>query len=193
MAENTGAPQRPTSTILNPARRWAWLALAWERLWPLVLPAVGVVATFLIVSWMGFWPLMNEAVRLGLVALFAFGFLASLAPLRYFRKPGTIDVDTRIERLSGLVHRPVTAQADVQADVANGNDPFARALWREHQRRMAEGLGNLKSGSPVPKVAARDPFALRALVGLLLVRGAWRGLGQSGRPHRRCFPQSCDP
>ncbi len=182
MARNSAAPPKTTISNLIPARRWAWLAISWERLWPLALPALGVISLFLIVSWMGFWPLMSEPVRIAVLVVLALGFVASLLPLRQFRKPASVEVDGRIERLSHLAHRPVTAQGDVQAKLANGKDPFANALWREHQRRMAEGLDNLKSGAPVPKVASFDPFAMRALVGLLLFVALGAGWGNlSGR------------
>ncbi len=55
---------------------------------------------------------------------------------------------------------------------------MAKALWKEHQARMAKNLGNLKSGLPTPKIASHDPYALRALVGLMLFIGLSAGWGQ---------------
>ena len=39
--------------------------------------------------------------------------------------------------------------------------PFAVALWRAHLERALRAARALKAGTPVPQVAARDPYALR--------------------------------
>ena len=162
---------------LTRARSFAWLADTWERLWPRILPFVAVVSLFLTISWLGLWPMMINEVRIGLLVLFAGAALVSLLPLKGMTLPTSAEVDTRIERVSQLQHRPVTAQEDNIADLAGSNDPFARALWSEHRRRMADSLKNLSAGTPVPKVAAKDPFALRSVVALLLFIGFAAGWG----------------
>ena len=162
---------------LSRARSFAWMAETWERLWPRILPFVAVVCLFLTVSWLGLWPMMINEVRLGLLVLFAAAALLSLYPLKGLTLPGATEIDTRIERVSQLQHRPVTAQEDNLAHLAGSDDPFARALWSEHRRRMADSLKNLSAGTPVPKVAAKDPFALRAVVALLLFIGFAAGWG----------------
>ncbi len=167
---------------LNSTRRSAWLALFWERLWPLVLPIVCVVALFLTFSWLGLWPALPDVARLILLGLFAILAGISLVPLRKFSLPTGAAIDSRIERVSTLPHRPVTAQTDLQSKVTGNEDPLTKALWVEHQKRMAGTLDNLKAGLPVPKIAARDPYALRALVPLLLFIGVLAGWGNwSGR------------
>ncbi|MCJ8309581.1 MAG: TIGR02302 family protein, partial [Rhizobiaceae bacterium] len=162
---------------LSRARSFAWMAETWERLWPRILPFIAVVCLFLTVSWLGLWPLMINEVRLGLLVLFAAAALLSLYPLKGMTLPGATQIDTRIERVSQLQHRPVTAQEDNLAHLAGSDDPFARALWSEHRRRMADSLKNLSAGTPVPKVASKDPFALRAVVALLLFIGFAAGWG----------------
>ena len=161
---------RPVAGLTR-ARIGAWMADSWERVWPRILPFLAVVSLFLTVSWLGLWPMMINELRLGLLVLFAAAALLSLYPLRGLTYPTTTEIDTRIERVSQLQHRPVTAQQDNIAHLAGSDDPFARALWTEHRRRMAGSLKNLSAGTPVPKVAARDPYALRAVVALLLFIG----------------------
>ena len=51
-------------------------------------------------------------------------------------------------------------------------DSFAVALWRAHLERALRAASSLKAGQPVPHVAARDPYALRALV-LVLAAAAF--------------------
>ena len=168
MSADSKYPSSTSRASLAPARRSAWIALFWERCWPLLLPVLGVLAVFLIVSWFGVWAHLHDYVRLAAVAGFAVIFVMALLFLRKLRFPTTQDVDARIERASQLDHRPVTAQVDSRSNVTGGDDPFAKALWEEHRRRMAQSLTGLKSGTPSPKIAYRDPFALRALVLLFL-------------------------
>ncbi|MEP1089742.1 MAG: TIGR02302 family protein [Rhizobiaceae bacterium] len=179
--EATSSPRRAgranTSSGLTQARSLAWLAETWERLWPRIVPFVAVLCLFLSVSWLGLWPTMLNEVRIALLVLFAAAALVALAPMRGMTLPTSAEVDTRIERVSQLQHRPVTAQEDNLAHVTGSNDPFAAALWTEHRRRMATSLKNLSAGTPVPKVAAIDPFALRGLVALVLFIGFAAGWG----------------
>ncbi|MDD9908381.1 MAG: TIGR02302 family protein [Ahrensia sp.] len=169
-----------TSKRLARIRRTAWVALVWERLWPLLVPALCVVALFLSVSWLGLWPLLGSPLQRVVLALFGFAFLAGLYPLSRFRIPTREAVDNRIELKTALPHRPVTAQADRQAQMPGSDDPFALALWHESRKRAAKELQNLRAGVPVPKVARCDPFGARAAVVLLLfvaVMAGWDSLG----------------
>ena len=162
---------------LGVTRILAWLSLFWEKLWPLILPFCCVLALFLTVSFLGLWSAVPEYARIGLLGLFAAVALLSLYPLRGLQSPAAASVDGRIEQKSGLVHRPVTAQKDRRADLSGGEDAFSKALWSEHQKRMANSLSGLKSGLPVPCVASHDPYALRAFAGLLLFIGIIVGWG----------------
>jgi len=167
---------------LKRTRRMAWWSLLWERFWPLVLPSLCIVALFLTVSWLGLWPAFGGIAQWIALGAFALAFLTSLYPLSKLRLPDRETADSRIELKSLLLHRPVTAQSDSQANISGSDDPFAAALWKEHRKRAADTLGNLKAGVPVPSVAKRDPFALRAVVALLLFIGIMAGWGNlSGR------------
>ena len=168
---------KPTQQTLIATKRTAWLALFWENFWPLIVPFLCVVALFLAFSWMGFWSQIPDAARISLLVVFGVAGILSLWPLRQLTLPGRESIDHRIETASHLQHRPVTAQDDVRADMSGASDPFAKALWQEHQRRMAGTLENLKVGTPVPEVAKKDPYALRALVGLFLFIGIAAGWG----------------
>ncbi|MEP1207223.1 MAG: TIGR02302 family protein [Rhizobiaceae bacterium] len=171
----------------------AWLAETWERLWPRIMPVVCVLSLFATVSWLGLWPELPNQIRLALLAGFAILAMAALIPLRGFRLPQSAEIDTRIERVSSLDHRPVTAQVDAQAQLAGGDDPFAKALWQEHRRRMSGKLDDLRAGTPVPKVAARDPFALRAVVALMLFIGVAAGWGNWSARIGDAFREHVDP
>ena len=84
---------------------------------------------------------------------------------RGFRLPDDAGAERRLERMSGLRHRPLAALADRPT----GDDPAGLALWRVHQQRAAAQIRRLRIGSPRPGLPARDPHALRAAVVLGLL------------------------
>lgn len=141
-------------------------AMIFERLWPRLLPAVLIVALFASLSWLGVLRLLPDMARIGLAAVFAIAALACLYALRGFRAPTGAEIDRRIEASNRLEHNPVTAQSDRLAERPGA---FADALWREHQRRMAERLANVAGDLPRTRIPDRDPWALRAAIALLLV------------------------
>ncbi|MGB3538106.1 MAG: DUF4175 family protein, partial [Mesorhizobium sp.] len=137
-----------------------------ERGWPLVLPVLVVVSLFFSLSWLGLFPRMPDTLRLGVVAVFGIAALAALYPLRYFRLPMAVEVDRRIEAANALLHSPVQVQADRPSGTETG---FSKALWREHQKRMAATLDRVGADLPRTKMPERDPWGLRAVPALLLV------------------------
>ncbi|MBL8581929.1 MAG: DUF4175 family protein, partial [Rhizobiaceae bacterium] len=137
-----------------------------ERAWPLLLPAVLVAALFMSASWLGLFRLLPDNARIAIVVLFLLALFAAAYPLRYFRRPTTAEIDRRIEHANDLRHTPVLAQSDA---LSGGGSPFAQALWREHQRRMARQLQHVHGDAPRTGVPERDPWGMRAAVALLLV------------------------
>jgi uncharacterized protein (TIGR02302 family) len=152
----------------------ARIAILWERLWPVLASMATVVGLFLAVSWLGFWlwlPPIGRAAGLGVFFLLA---IAATLPLLKVRWPTATDGLRRLDRFSLLPHRPATAIADKMAPEAG--DQFAVALWRAHLERALRAAHALKSGIPMPRVASRDPVALRGLV-LILVAATFVAAG----------------
>ena len=162
------------------ARAALWVERLARALWPAVL-AVAVYAVWSLLDgprWIG--ALSSYAPALALAAaVMAFIGLATRA-LRIAR-PNAAEIDRRIERATGLRHRPLVTLADAPAP---GTDP---AVWDEHLRRIWLGLGRLRAGSVQPGIAGADRFGVRGLVtvGLgaaLIVAGSdagprlWRGI-----------------
>ncbi|MFC3207087.1 TIGR02302 family protein [Aquamicrobium soli] len=158
--------ERSLAAKLAASRVLTRCAMVVERGWPLVLPALLVVAVFVSVSWLGLFARVPDMVRLGTVAAFGIGFLAALYPLRFFRLPGPAEVDRRIETANALPHSPVQVQTESLSGEETG---FSRALWREHQKRMAAALERVGGDMPRTHVPERDPWGLRAVPVLLLV------------------------
>lgn len=143
----------------------ARLALTWERLWPGLWPAVSVLALFVAVAFFNLLPALPGWLHLLILAGFAAGLGVALwRGLRGFAIPDAAAARRRIERDSGLPHRPL----HVLRDSVSGADPMAAALWRLHQERVRDAVKCLRVRMPEPHVAARDRYALRVLVGLLL-------------------------
>lgn len=152
---------------LRRLRLRAFLSISVERFWPLILPLILLVGLFLSLGWFGLFGMMPRWLHFGVLALFGFAGLVSIyLPFR-FRAPTDSDITSRIEAINGLVHEPLAVQTGHMA--TGENDPFAVALWREHQRRMADRLKNLQSGLPYTRVPEHDPLGVRAAVALLFV------------------------
>ena len=147
----------------------ARLSLVWEAAWPLLAPFAALTASFAALSWFGLWRLTSTPVRFAILAAFAAALLYCVTRLRHFRMPTRAAGFGRVERATGSLHRPATAFTDRLATAAG--DPTADALWMAHRRRLLAALEHLRSGAPTPRLADRDPYALRFLVLLLFIVG----------------------
>ena len=78
--------------------------------------------------------------------------------------PGDAAAERRLERDSGLAHRPFATLRDVPAGGDAGSP-----LWRLHQARAQAAVTRLRLRAPDSRLAVHDPFALRAGATLLLV------------------------
>src|SRR5690606_21449648 len=112
-------------------------------------------------------------------ALFAAAGLAALWPLAHLRRPSRIEALRRLERDSGLPHRPSSAWLDARAPEQlrrAGERQHTAALWRAHRGRMERLLARLRPGPPRSDLARRDAYAVRvALVMALIVTVSFAG------------------
>ena len=157
----------PTRALLTRALQRARGSLLWERLWPALATLATALGLFLAFSWAGVWLALPPIAHAVVFFLFAVVIAAAVVPLIMLRVPSATDGLRRLDRSSGETHRPATAVADEIA--ANRNDPIAQALWRAHVERALMSARKLKAGWPSPRLAVRDPMALRALVLILVV------------------------
>jgi uncharacterized protein (TIGR02302 family) len=158
-------PDAVSRLRLTQALRRARYAIAWERCWPHLARLLTVVGLFLVVSWVGLWlalPFVARAIGLGVFGLLALG---TLFPLARFRWPSREEGLSRLDRGSGVRHRPATALTDSLAT----RDPVALALWQAQRERTLASIKRIRAGLPSPRLAIHDPWALRALVVMLMV------------------------
>ena len=150
---------------LKQALQRARLALAWEGAWPHLARLLTVTGLFLVASWAGLWlalPSLARAIGLGLFVLLAF---AASLPLVWFRWPSREQGLSRLDRGSGIAHRPATTLTDTLST----QDPVALALWQAQRERTLASLRRIRAGLPSPRLRLYDPWALRGLVAVMLV------------------------
>src|SRR5204862_2934506 len=102
------------------------------------------------------------AIGLAVLVLLAVG---ALFPLVRFRWPSREEGLSRLDRGTGIRHRPATALTDTLAS----QDPVALALWQAQRERTLASIKRIRAGLPSPRLAIHDPWALRALVAVLMV------------------------
>ncbi len=150
---------------LTQALQRAKYAIAWERGWPHLARLLTVIGLFLVVSWAGLWlalPFLARAIGLGLFVLLA---LAAASPLIRFRWPSREQALSRLDRGSGISHRPATTLTDTLST----QDPVALALWQAQRERTLSAIKRIRAGLPSPRLTIHDPWALRALVAVMMV------------------------
>ena len=150
---------------LTQALQRAKLAIAWEGAWPVLARLFTIIGLFLVVSWVGIWlalPFPARAIGLGVFLLAA---LWAVWPLVRFRWPSREQGLRRLDRGSGLAHRPATTLTDT----LRTQDPVTLALWQAQRERTLASLKRIRAGLPSPRLRLHDPWALRALVGIMLL------------------------
>lgn len=137
----------------------SWLNIAWERIWPLLVPAFLVILLYALTSWFGIWHYLHYYVHITVLVLFGGLLAAALVPLRKWRAPSELEVLRRIERQSHLANRPITA---IEDDLELGkSDQNAQLLWNAHRQRMASQIKHVTSGTPGASGQSYDRFGLR--------------------------------
>ena len=151
-ASPTGWPADPLGRRL----RFARAVIAIERLLPRLWPAAGFLTFYVALALTGIfafipWPLQ----ALLLAATITASGLSLYDGFKDFLWPQPIDAARRLERDSGLAHRPVSERHDVLV----GDDPFARTLWELHRQRTLPK--RLRLTLSHTDIAERDPKGLR--------------------------------
>jgi hypothetical protein len=118
-------------------------AIVWERMWPHLARLLTLGGLFLALSWAGLWLSLPTLARAFGLALFAAAAIYAAIPLARFRWPTREDGLGRLDRGTGIRHRPATELTDTVKTA----DPVALALWKAQRERT--------------KRARRDPRSSR--------------------------------
>lgn len=154
----------------------ARLALAWERVWPLLVPVLTIAGLFVALSWLGLWRIVSDPVRIGLLIVFAIALIAALVPLARLALPRQTDAVRRVEQVSALQHRPASGLRDTLSPVAE--DAGAMALWTAHRKRLLAQMSGLRAGVPKPDLIRNDRNGWRFAVPVLLALAAFVASGE---------------
>jgi len=170
--------EKKSNRSRNPALRrldtlvaWARAVLFWETLWRALVPPLVVVGLFVAVSFAGLWLEVGPLWREIGVGLFGAALFAALVPFLWLRAPARKAALARIDQSSDIAHHPASGLDDELANA--GGDPATQALWNLHRKRLLARVARLRVGAPAPHVAARDPYAIRAAVLVLVVASAF--------------------
>ena len=161
---------KPHNPALDRRIVLARLSLAWEVIWPAIWPVLGLAGLFVGIALLDGFAIFPGWFHTLVLILTAgvFGYAVWRAA-QVMSWPNLRDAVRRLQTDSGLEHRPLEAVRDtLPVEFAN---PESRALWQAHQRQMTERIRALKVGAPSPCLSARDPWALRIAVVLLLFVG----------------------
>lgn len=168
----------PTGWPTDPLDRRLLLALAvlaFERFLPRLWPAARFITFYLALALTGIftfitWPLQ----ALLLAATITASALSLYDGFEDFIWPRAIDAARRLERDSGLAHRPVSERDDVLV----GADPFAQSIWALHRQRSLPKKFRL--ALPRADIAQRDPQGLRWYLLIALMAGLVMARGDTG-------------
>ncbi len=184
----TGLPpgaelRRRLASRRSSARRVLWIERIWPRLWPALL----LVGVFLAAALFDLPSMLATIWHLVLLAAVAGGLGYLLwRGLRPLHAPTEAEIDRRLERASGLRHRPLV----VLDDRPTTNDAAATALWRAHSDRATAQLARLRVGWPRPSLPRPELRAGRAaLLVVLLVGLAVAGADAPDRLGRALWPR----
>ena len=93
----------------------AWLALAWEGMWPRLMPLLAVVALFVAAAHLDLFGGLDPWVHTGVLVALAAGFMGlGWWRFRSYVWPVRAEAIRRLERDSGVPHRPLVAVQDSQ-------------------------------------------------------------------------------
>jgi uncharacterized protein (TIGR02302 family) len=185
------------------AVRLSRAALLWERAWPALWPASGIAGLFATAALFDLFAPLPWSVH----ALILAGVLTGIGLSLYwgfqgFRLPNWMEGARRLERSSGLSHRPISEAGDKLA--VGAGDPLAEELWTLHLKQILAGVTRLHVAWPKPGLARRDPRALRFIVLVLLIAGVavagtdsvrrlWAGLNDESAASRATIDAWIDP
>ena len=142
-------------------------AIVFEQVWLRLWGLFGVIGLFVLLSFAGVWPKLGYWSHLILLGTFAGAAIGAVGFAAWIELPWREAAIRRMERASGLPHRPASSYEDTLS--GRSDDPTTRAIWQAHRARLAGLLGKLRVAPPQPATHRHDPLAIRALGLLSLV------------------------
>ena len=144
-------------------------AMVWERVWPALWPLSATAALFVVLAVFDVFGLLPGWLHVLVLVGFAAAVVwAVRAAITEFKWPEAETAHRRLERGSGLAHRPLETLVD---DLSGAPDATTQTMWSTHKSRAWGLISKLRVTAPSDGLARRDPQGLRAALGLLLLIG----------------------
>ena len=159
--------------------------LIWERFAPVLALGLAFAIGFLALSFAGVWQYLGDPWRL-IALIIALGFLIRAAwQAQKLEIPSANEAKRRIERDSGLTHRPL----DVIADRPALNGDYNPA-WTTHINKARKDADRAERPIWRAVLTPRDPYYLRFTLPLFLAAALIYGLGDNRERLRRAVSPS---
>jgi uncharacterized protein (TIGR02302 family) len=157
---NHDTPQKPvTLPKLSGLLLRAKLALGFEQLWPMLARVGFIGLIYVSLAWSGMFMTVPAWLKISIIIALSIPLLIAIVKLFEFRIPNHQAALARLDRDSGLPHRPLATALDAQA--LGGHDSASAALWGAHQQRAEKLLSKLSLKLPQSALSNIDPKALR--------------------------------
>ncbi len=155
--------------------RAARLVLAWEAAWAVGWPLVSLTLLFLGLAFLDLPARLPGWLHCLLLLGFGLALVVCLIRLRHFRLPGRDQAARRLERDSGLPHRPLDLLDDhlSTGPTAPGEPTLSRDLWITARTRARLALTRLRLAPPDPVLPRHDVWGLRFIPLILLFIAAF--------------------
>jgi uncharacterized protein (TIGR02302 family) len=137
----------------------AKLALGFEQLWPMLARIAFIGLIYVSLAWAGVFMAAPSWLKIAIIIVLSIPLLIAIVKLFEFRIPNHQDALARLDRDSGLPHRPLATALDAQ--VLGNQDSSSAALWSVHQQRTQKLLSKLSLKLPQSALSIIDPKALR--------------------------------
>ena len=167
--------ERPQNTHrITSVLRMAALAIRWERTWRVLWAPLAVSVLFIGIALTDILPVLPDVLHASILVFLAVLFGYAVTGLGdAFRPIEGAEAARRVETVSGLKHRPLTALFDTPAQ--SKLSVRAQTLWHAHMTRAIAETEHLTHPTPKPGVAAIDPWGLRFMPVLVLFVGVLMG------------------
>ena len=186
-SKDAGKPKTAPDTLTRRFERrvrLSWVALLAERVFESLLWPFVVVCAFLVFSLLGGWGWLSPIAHQALLGLFLIALVVALVPVWRIDVPDRAEALRRLERDSGIQHRPASSYEDT-LEAEPGTAPAQ--LWTLHRKRLARLVARLKPSWPKPRSDRDDPYAIRAALVLALVVSFFAAGGDAGSRIKAAF------
>lgn len=171
--DNTQDPLLRSGDAL--ARR-AHFWLFWERYAPVLAIAALAAALFLAGAYVGLWQRIGDPWRLIALTVTLYFIVKAFIAARRKNIPTYAEAERRVERDSGVSHRPLQTLRD--RAVLN-HQAGGQTLWTQHQAKARDAAARLKPAKAVAVIAPRDKYFMRFVAPILLGLAIIVGIGDN--------------